>query len=169
MISLALGWDSFSLLSHSMGGSVAILFAGAMPALVQSLIIVESLGPWTMSQLKPQKMELEILKYPNLLKVTPKVYPTQEAAITKLTEKNPDIERQSAATIVNRSLLKVKDGFSFSHDPKLLGGTMRPWEESEVESFLRRIRCPVLIFWTQKTLEKFESTRRVLSPQLIFM
>ncbi len=44
LISLALGWDSFTLLSHSMGGSIAILFAGAMPGLVQSLIVFESLG-----------------------------------------------------------------------------------------------------------------------------
>lgn len=44
LISLSLGWDSFSLLSHSMGGSIAVMFAGAMPGLVQSLIVVESLG-----------------------------------------------------------------------------------------------------------------------------
>lgn len=91
-----------------------------------------------------------------------------EAAISKLTDKNPDLHKESAATIVMRSLMKVRgkpsvtwsiltspDGFSFSHDPKLLGGTMRPWDESEVESFLRRIKCPVLIFWTKNTLEKF--------------
>jgi hypothetical protein len=114
-----------------MGGSIAILFAGAMPGLVQSLIIFESLGraedctyiyvlgPWTLGNLRPQKMELEILKYPNLLKIRPKVpptlhsvtemkvYPTIEAAVAKLTQKNPDIDKQSAATIVTRSLVKV--------------------------------------------------------------
>eukprot|EP01127_Copromyxa_protea_P022133 TRINITY_DN781_c0_g1_i2.p1 TRINITY_DN781_c0_g1~~TRINITY_DN781_c0_g1_i2.p1 ORF type:complete len:252 (-),score=46.84 TRINITY_DN781_c0_g1_i2:378-1133(-) len=158
MISLALGWESFILMSHSMGGSIATLFAGAMPGLVESLIIFESLGPWTMSYLKPQKMELELMKYPDLLKVRAKVYPTEEAAVLKLIEKNSDIEKESARIIVSRSLQKVKDGFSFSHDSKLLGGTVRPWEESEVESFIRRIRCPVLLFWTKKTFTKFEST-----------
>ena len=43
----ALGWNRFGLLAHSLGGSVACLFAGSWPDFVSELILIESLGPWT--------------------------------------------------------------------------------------------------------------------------
>jgi len=154
--SLVLEWPSFNLLAHSMGGSIAVMLAGSMPNLVESLISIESLGPFP-QEVTPQKMETEMLKYPTLLKAKPKVYSSIEAAIAKLREKNPNLEELSASYIVRRSLYKVSGGYSFSHDQKLLAGSIHPWGVEEVKKFTKRIRCPFLTIWTDLTVSVYRN------------
>jgi pimeloyl-ACP methyl ester carboxylesterase len=42
----ALGWRTFGIIGHSMGGSVAAIYAGTQPERVRQLITVEAVGPW---------------------------------------------------------------------------------------------------------------------------
>jgi pimeloyl-ACP methyl ester carboxylesterase len=41
----ALRWSEFSLVGHSMGGVIATLVASAVPERVQSLVMIDSVGP----------------------------------------------------------------------------------------------------------------------------
>jgi len=56
--------------------------------------------------------------------------------------------------IVLRSLIKVQDGYSFSHDPRLVGRSIFRFSELDNRSFISGIKCPLLLFWTKATVEE---------------
>ncbi|KAJ3209572.1 Serine hydrolase-like protein 2 [Entophlyctis luteolus] len=43
-VSVSLKWPKFTLIGHSMGGHIALLFAGIYPEMLENLVIIESVG-----------------------------------------------------------------------------------------------------------------------------
>jgi len=150
-----IGWDSFILMGHSMGAAVATCVAAVIPQHVKSLILIEGLGEWP-SGMSATEILRQGLEARSSLYFTrqPKVYPDVKSAINKLRENNKNLAEQSASIIVKRSLVKVQDGYSFSHDPRLVARPLIRYNEEETRSFIKGIKCPTLVIWTKKnTLE----------------
>jgi len=150
-----IGWDSFILMGHSMGAATATLVAATIPDNILSLILVEGLGEWPspLNQLQGLKSALDS-RNKQFFERQPKVYPDIKSAIRKLRENNHNLAELSASLIVLRSLVKVQDGFSFSHDPRLVARSIFRYGEIEMREFICGIKAPVLLIWTKQTIEQ---------------
>jgi len=155
-----IGWEKFSLIGHSMGASVATFVAATIPEQVITLSLVEGFGEWPfpMNALKLLQASVES-RNKQFFDRQPKVYPDIKSAIRKLRENNSSLAAESASKIVLRSLVKVQDGFSFSHDPRGVARTGFKFGEKETRDFIAGIRCPVILFWTKKTLEMYSTIK----------
>jgi pimeloyl-ACP methyl ester carboxylesterase len=151
-VASALGWDRFHLMGHSMGAAVASMVAGLMPAAVESVVLVEALGPLSSNAKAVVVLEEALRDRYKYLKRQPKVWPSVEDCVKKLRSNNPDIAEHSAKAIVKRGTINVQGGVSFCHDPRLVGKSLIRLKEDEVIGYLERIRCPVLLVWTKGTL-----------------
>lgn len=61
-----------------------------------------------------------------------------------------------ARSIVRRGTICVEGGYQFCHDPRLLFKTKMVYREEDVLSFLKRIRCPVLLVWASSTINRYK-------------
>uniref|UniRef100_A0A6B2LBA9 AB hydrolase-1 domain-containing protein n=1 Tax=Arcella intermedia TaxID=1963864 RepID=A0A6B2LBA9_9EUKA len=152
----AIGWDSLILMAHSMGAAVATIVSSVLTDVIKKLVLVEGLGDWPSSLdavgVLNAGLETRTKAY---MQRQPKIYPSIESAINKLRENNKTLAETSAKVIVQRSLLKVQDGYSFSHDPRLVAKPVSKFHEMDVRNFISNIKCPVLLFWTQKTMASY--------------
>jgi len=155
-----IGWTSFILMGHSMGGAISTAVAATIPSYIKSLVLVEGLGEWPSSltalQCLQQGIESRAESYYNR---HPKIYPDVISAINKLRENNKNLAEHSAKIIVRRNLVKVQDGYSFSHDPRLVARPLFRFSEADTRSFIKGIQCPTLVIWTKKSLNSYARTK----------
>ena len=140
-----LGWQSFSLLGHSMGAGVASYLAGTIPEKIKSVILIEGLG--SLAQ-KAEKMP-EILRdsaeqWQQLADKKLPLYPDIETAV-KVRHHVGGIEESSVRTLVARGLKPVEGGFTWRSDPKLKIKSRHYLTEEQACAFLREITAPVLL------------------------
>jgi pimeloyl-ACP methyl ester carboxylesterase len=146
-----LGWDSFSLMAHSMGAGIALLLAGAIPSRINHLILLDAIGfPGVKPEAAPKLLELSLKERHRLLSRQSRVYDDLEQVVDRMIEKAVTrLERPNARLLVERSAERIKGGgWRFRHDPKLAGsGRMFSFTEPQVLEFIKRISCPTLLIW----------------------
>jgi pimeloyl-ACP methyl ester carboxylesterase len=147
----ALGWDTFSLMAHSMGVGIAILLAGAVPSRLNHLILLDAVGfKGVEPEQAPKLLEISLKERHRLLSRQSRVYENIEQVVDRMIEKAVTrLERPNARLLVERSAERVKGGgWRFRHDPKLAGsGRMFSFTEPQVLAFIKRISCPTLLIW----------------------
>jgi pimeloyl-ACP methyl ester carboxylesterase len=144
-IANALGWDKFSLLGHSMGGSLATLVAGATPARVNRLALLESLGPYVKSVDDiPENLAGAIERRENTHRRRLPVYQNIPQMV-KMRKSVGTITENSVKTLLSRNVQKIEGGFTWSSDYRLTLPSMLYLTEDIVCTFLRRIMAPVLL------------------------
>jgi len=55
-------------------------------------------------------------------------------------------------------MIKVPGGFCFSHDPRLVASSLFNLHPEDCLVLLGNIECPVLLFFTENTLQKWKVT-----------
>jgi pimeloyl-ACP methyl ester carboxylesterase len=168
----ALNWDSFILFGHSMGGIIATIFAGAMPHLVEKLVLVEGLLWLTSERPISHSLGQALEDRASLFNRQPRVYGTLTELVDRLKKNNPDIAPSSAFKIVRRSMLKVPGGYCFSHDPRLIANSLYRPHPLDCLDILGNISCPVLLFFTKNTLKKWnvdfmDSYQQAFKPNIL--
>ena len=114
-----LGWEKFSIISHSMGAFVASLYAGTFPNEVENLVLIEYGGYPSWIADKP---DLVLVQYAdgmaNMSSRTPHVYESIEAAAARREEPytGNTLRKDDALLITRRGTTATKDGVIFSHD-----------------------------------------------------
>ncbi len=132
-----------ALAAHSMGGSVALLLAGAAPELVPRLLLLDSLGAL------PEEPEEQPARLARLVQSVRRrkqpfpVFPDREAAVRRVLENNPGLPEAAARRMVELTLEEVDGGFAFPLDPRLRGPSPVRWPTPFWEALCRRVRCPV--------------------------
>jgi len=165
----ALGWSSFILLGHSMGAIVSTYVAGALPSIVESLILVEGIAPFRLNEDIGPRLEIALTDRTKYFKRQPRIYVNIKEAIMKYKENLGEIEEHSAKTIVKRSIIKTPGGISFSHDPRLTAPSVDIVATSTFFSLLRRIRCPLLLIMKKDKIVKYgiDIALKEINPQLL--
>jgi len=149
----ALGWDSFSLLAHSMGGGVGILIAGAVPSRVKHLILIDSIGSRGIApEETPKQFEMALKERHRLLSRQPRVYETVDQIIERMMNKSVTrLTKESAKILVERNIERVHGGWRYSHDPRLQGfSRMVNMTEPELLAFIQRITARTLLIWASE-------------------
>ena len=160
-----LGWEKFSIISHSLGAFVASLYAGTFPNEVENLVLIEYGGYSARSAEKP---DLVLAKYAarmaNMNPRISRVYESVEAAAARREEpfNALTLRKDDALLIAKRGSTATKDGVIFSHD-KIVKELVVPFlpPRLSINSILSKIKGAVLILEGSDSLhrEKGKETR----------
>ncbi|MEP7043399.1 MAG: alpha/beta hydrolase [Dokdonella sp.] len=140
------GWTRADLLGHSLGGTLASLFAALYPERVGELLLVEALGPLTtapeaaLAQLRralDQRAEFATRRPLRL-------FAGIEAAIAARVAAN-GLGEAAARALVERGISKVAGGYVWSSDPRLTLASPQRYTEAQVLAMLAAIQASTLL------------------------
>ena len=134
------------LVAHSMGGNIALLLAGATPAAVPALVLVDSLGAPPEDPAEQPARIAEVLSSLHAKKRAFSPVPSIEAARDRLRAMNAGLSEAAALRMVEHALVPRSDGgFDFPFDPQLRGPTPVRWAEETWLEVCRRAVMPVVL------------------------
>lgn len=148
-----LEWKRFKCIGHSMGGMIASLLASLYPEYIESLVMVDCVGP---ASVHPENTVELMRNYCDSLlaieskstKRPPPSYTYEQAVNVILTKRPSKLTRQSVDALIKRSLLKRPDGhYSFSMDQRLKINYSRMFSPMQHMVVIQSIKCPVLYLY----------------------
>jgi pimeloyl-ACP methyl ester carboxylesterase len=186
-----LKWDSFSLVGHSMGAAISLMYAASFPDQVQKLVLLEGAGPLYRNpndfskhlraaierrqignaQLFPEYRSGDS----NRTKKGPRIYPHLEAAVetriktATLSPGEQYLSKEAAYEMVKRATIQVEGGgVQFCHDPRLQWPTLVYTTQQQVEAVMREVQCPTCLLlakegWPYEE-ERLERALKCLQP-----
>lgn len=140
------GWARADLLGHSLGGTLASLFAALYPERVGELLLIEALGPLTnaaedaLAQLRRALDQRAAFAARRPLRV----FPDLAAAVAARVAAN-GLSEPAARAIVERGVVAVDGGYVWSSDPRLTLASPSRFTEAQVLAMLSGIRAPTLL------------------------
>jgi len=135
-----------NLLGHSMGGTVASIYAAVRPERVHRLVVAEGLGAieWGTPDMVSRIREHldQIRRPPNPVRVQ-----TVEDATKRLLKKHPRLQPDFAQRLAEHGTTRDAQGLRWAFDPLHLVRGPYPFRESSYLSLLAEIKAPTLVVW----------------------
>lgn len=130
------------LVGHSMGGTIACLYAGARPSAVDRLVLVEGLGP-------PDLTSLSVGRSRSFLKQrreppVHKVLADLDDAVLRMKRFNPRLDDALARRLAARITEPVDGGLRWTWDPLHRATNPNPFDPRQFERWVRAIESPTL-------------------------
>ncbi|XP_008120083.3 serine hydrolase-like protein isoform X1 [Anolis carolinensis] len=153
----ALKWSRFSLLGHSMGGTIACMFSYVFPEMVDKLILVESTGFYPRAQKWENYLIESRTAVENMLNMeakqhqSPKVRSSEEA-LQRLLEANDHLTEESGKILLERGATKVPGGLVYSRDVRATSHVNSPAPLQYQANYVKKIQADVLMIVTQDGL-----------------
>ncbi len=138
--------DPLTLIGHSLGGSMALLYAGVFPEKVKCLVLLESLGPFARSDDEVPEIIAERLTGRNYIEI-PFPYSSLGDAAKSLQKRFPLIPDAAAMHMALYGTKKRGENYLWKYDPVLRYRTNTALSEGQVEAFIRRVKCPILFVY----------------------
>lgn len=141
-----------TIVGHSLGGMISLLFTGAFPERVEKLISIEGFGP-PPAMLKRreatpphERLSNWVDQLRELAGRKPRRYPTLEGAIERMREANPHLSEDQARHLTVHGVHQNEDGtWSWKFDNYLRAMTPFPPDREAVAGLLARITMPTLL------------------------
>ena len=140
----ACGVQRAHLVGHSLGGTVAILYAAGRPDRVLSLTAIESLGPPTVGRdrtVERLRQYVRDLHKPSLKRV----YSSVDAAAARMRENNPSLSEAAALHFARHGTQPVEGGVQFTFDPAHRRRFGVALDEAQTLAYLGAVECPRLV------------------------
>ena len=141
-----------TIVAHSLGGSIGLRYAGLFPEKVAKIVAIEGLG------LSPDRLrEVAQANGPDILRQwidtrrasarrSPRRYPTIEAAVGRMRERNEHLSVKQALHLTIHGVNRNEDGsYSWKFDPYLNGMAPQATSDEGLPAFWQRITCPTLL------------------------
>jgi pimeloyl-ACP methyl ester carboxylesterase len=131
------------LLGHSMGGNIAMSYAGVRPARIRRLINLEGFGlPDTPPESAPKRLVqwLDELKTPQALRP----YASLAEVAERLMKNNPRLPADKAQWLAGHWSRETQQGFELLADPAHKRTNPVPYRKAEALACWTRIEAPVL-------------------------
>ena len=148
----ALGPGPITLVGHSLGGSVAVMYAGTFPERVTKLVSIEGLGPppamiARMRERTPEaRMHDWIRQMRDLAGRQPRRYASLEAAAKRMREENSFLSEEQALHLTAHGVNRNEDGsYSWKFDNYTRTFAPYRFDVEDLRALWKRIRCPVLL------------------------
>lgn len=150
------------LIGHSMGGTVASIYAGVRPARVAWLANLEGFG---MPELPHAQFPGYVESWLDALKSPPtaRVYPQLEALALALQRANPRLPPAHARYLARAWTRAVDGGFEILADPRQQLPTPIRYARADLEACWARIRAPLLLLYGAES----EYMQRALGPDAL--
>ena len=136
-----------AVVSHSLGGTIASIFAGAFPELVERLVIVEGVGLYPQDADAPGARLRRWIDANHALSArVPRRYGTLEDAYQRMQDTNPHLAPEQARHLTIHGSNQNEDGtYTWKFDNYTR--TPRPYDipNEDLTALWQCIECPVLI------------------------
>ncbi|MFN7144999.1 MAG: alpha/beta fold hydrolase [Myxococcota bacterium] len=147
------------LVGHSMGGTVASLYAGAGPDAVDRLVIVDGIGSLDGGAAARDRMVQFLDGIKRVRALTP--HPTVEDAARRLRATWPGLDDARALALARRGTRPTEGGVTWSYDPRHRVRAPAPYRQDQHVHLLAAIRCPVLSVHPEHSLFAAEDVARL--------
>ncbi len=135
-----------NVVAHSMGGNVALLFAGLRSSKLRHLILLDILGPPSEDSLAQIKRLQDLLDSHTKPKRWISVR-DREALIERLCQHNPKLSKAGACRMARYALKPIEEKgesrFNFKMDPRLRGPTPMRYPEPFYEALFTNIEARI--------------------------
>lgn len=130
------------LIGHSMGGTIATLYAGARPERVERVASVDGLG---LADGGAGARERMVQFLDGIGRVRPhRVFASVEEAAARLRAAWPFVDADWARELAARGTRAVEGGRVWAYDPRHRVRAATPYRQDQHLCFLAAIRCPIL-------------------------
>ena len=147
-----------TIVSHSLGGNIAIRYAGAYTENVRKLVAIEGLGasPNVLAE-RGQKTPAERLsewidRKRDLSGRQPKRYPSLEEAAARMQDKNQFLTNEMAEHLTRFGVNQNEDGtYSWKFDNYLRAWPPSDMPQADIEYLWTQISCPTLLMYGEES------------------
>ncbi len=139
--------DPLTIIGHSLGGGVALQYAGVFPERVPKLVSIEGLGP-RMIPHRPahERMRDWIPHMREMERRTPRRYPSIDAAVARMEEENPHLTPEMARHLTLHGALRNEDGtYTWKCDNLVRIHSPYEFNIEDAREIWNQTRCPVLL------------------------
>jgi pimeloyl-ACP methyl ester carboxylesterase len=147
-----------TLVAHSLGGVIALRYAGIYPEAVRRLVAIEGLGasPRRLREARRQgiaeRMRRWIDEERALSGRLPRRYASLEDALARMREANRHLSLEQARHLTQHGVNQNEDGsYSWKFDNYVRAEPPYEMTRPEVEELWRRIECPTLLVYGQES------------------
>ncbi len=144
-----LGPGPISLIGHSLGGSMAVVYAGCFPPRVRKLVLIEAVGPYARADHEVPKLLAQWLSV-DRRQAESFFYPTLEDAAKAIQKRFPTVPDSAAMRMVRYGTRDTERGFVWKHDPRMRLPSYSNFSEGQIRAFIERIDCPTLLIYGEK-------------------
>jgi pimeloyl-ACP methyl ester carboxylesterase len=146
-----------TIIAHSLGGQIALRYAGIYPEAVARLVAIEGLGPreflaeWARKDVA-QRMGEWIQAQRGLAGRLPRRYASIEDAFRRMQEENPHLTAEQARHLTVHGVNQNEDGtYSWKFDNYVRAWPPYDMTRRDLELLWSRIACPTLLLWGKES------------------
>ncbi len=147
-----------TVMGHSLGGSISLIYAGLYPETVAKLISIEGMGApprWSHSGSTP-KVESRLQNWINNLRHlssrVPRKYASLEEAFHRMQTENPHLTEEQARHLTVHGSNQNEDGtYSWKFDNYVRTFAPIGLTDDEIQSLYARITCPTLLVYGKES------------------
>jgi pimeloyl-ACP methyl ester carboxylesterase len=148
----AMGWQRCTLLGHSRGAAISMLFAATFPERVDKLVLLEGGLPLTAEANEaPAGLKQALLESRALRGKSGRVFTDRATAIGERAAGFTKITHASAEILARRSLREVPGGFQWHADQRLKAQSELRLTPEHVRAFARQVAAPVLLIFAEES------------------
>ena len=146
-----LAWPRCTLLGHSRGAGISMLFAATFPERVDKLVLLEGGLPLTAEASDaPQGLAQALLEARALRGKGGRVFTDRKTAIAERAGGFSKVTTAAAEILARRSLRAVPGGFQWHADQRLKAQSELRLTADQARAFARRIAAPVLLVFAER-------------------
>lgn len=148
----AMAWQRCTLLGHSRGAGISMLFAATFPERVDKLILLEGGLPLTAEAEEAPAGLAEALRDTRALRGKGgRVFASRATAIAERAAGFSKVTPAAAEVLARRSLREVPGGFQWHADQRLKAQSELRLTPDHVRAFAGKIRAPVLLLFASES------------------
>jgi pimeloyl-ACP methyl ester carboxylesterase len=147
-----------TIIAHSLGGNVALRYAGIYPDTVAKLVAIEGLGPspqaWAERSARSIDRRLDewIREQRALAGRLPRRYPSIEDAFRRMQEENPHLSAEQARHLTVHGVNQNEDGtYSWKFDNYVRVFPPYDMRGQDIKALWSRIACPTLLLYGKES------------------
>ncbi|HEV2365782.1 MAG TPA: alpha/beta hydrolase [Caulobacteraceae bacterium] len=140
------------IIAHSMGGAIALRYAGAYPEAVAKLAAIEGLGPTPERQAERarrsagERLRAWVAEERALAGRMPRRYPSIEAAFARMQEENRHLTPEQARYLTQHGVIQNEDGtYSWKFDNYVRADSPVDFSPAQLHELWASIACPTLL------------------------
>jgi len=140
--------DPITIIGHSMGGGIALQYAGICSNRVGKIVSIEGLGPRLMMQRSPAhfRMRKWVADLRQLEERTPRRYASIDAAVARMEQENQHLSPEMARHLTIHGAKQNEDGtYSWKFDNYVRAHSPYQFNTEDAREIWNQIRSPVLL------------------------